>query len=60
MKRLQWTWCWFAFKVFRALPTPRHFGTRYWDFNMWWLGYGGAYAHSEDFEDFRKHVRFTS
>ncbi len=60
MKRLQWIWCYAAFRLYMVLPFSMSHKTLYGRLKLWLLSYAGTYAHSEDFEEFRKHVRFTS
>jgi len=57
MKLLWWFWCYTAFKLYLWLPfAPKH-ETRYGQFKLWLLGYGGAWAHSENFADFSRWFR---
>lgn len=56
MKRIQWFLCWAAYRLYRILPVTLNSGSRYWRFNMWLVGYAGAYAHSENYEWFCEHV----
>lgn len=58
MKRVQWVWCYAAFKLYLALPSARSHRSRYGRFTLWLLGYGGAYAHSANYGVFCKHVKF--
>lgn len=44
-------WCWTCYRVYMAIPAPDSHASRYGQFNMWLLGYAGAYAHS-DLSDF--------
>lgn len=44
--RWMWFWCWACYRAYLALPTPSSHSTRYGHFQMWLLGYAGAYAHS--------------
>lgn len=61
-KRIQYALCWLAYVIWRALPLGQLYTTGfphlYGRFNLWLLGYAGAYAYSDDFEDFREHVNF--
>jgi hypothetical protein len=62
IKRAQWFGCWLALHVWKWLPLGSLYETGfpgvYGRFNYWLLGLAGAYAYSEDFEDFCKHVSF--
>jgi hypothetical protein len=58
MKRLQWVWCYAAYKLYIWLPVGSDHKNLYGRFQMWLLGYGGAYAHSEDYRYFCEHVTF--
>lgn len=41
-----WFWCWACYRAYLALPAAMNMGTRYHQFTMWLLAYGGAYAYS--------------
>lgn len=62
IKRIQYAICWLAYVIWRALPLGRCYETgfvgHYGQFHLWLLGYAGAYAYSDDFEDFRANVNF--
>jgi hypothetical protein len=54
-------WCWLCYRAYMASPVAMSHSTRYGLFQMWLLGYAGAYAHSTraDFHlcDFFYHTR---
>jgi hypothetical protein len=54
--RLLWIWCWIAYHIWRRLPI-RRYGGWYWQLQLWFLSYGGAYGYSDDFRDFRTNWR---
>lgn len=58
MKRLQWIWCWACYKLYLALPPTRTHKSLSGRFQLWLLGYGGAYGYSEDFKWFCENAQF--
>lgn len=50
MKRIyfewMWFWCWACYRIYTAIPAPDIHASHYGRFNMWLLGYAGAYANS--------------
>ena len=58
-KRLQWFGCYVAYKIYNWLPPADNHQSLWGRFQMWLLGFGGAYAHSETFADFCEHVSFN-
>lgn len=57
IKRAQWIGSLVAYHVWRWLPFGR-MDSPYGRFNLWLLGYAGAYGYSDDFQDFCDHVSF--
>ena len=51
MKRIyfewMWFWCWCCYRTYMAIPPADSHESRYGRFNMWLIGYAGAYAHSD-------------
>lgn len=45
--RWMWLWCWTCYRLYMAIPPASTHASRYGRFNMWLLGYAGAYAHSD-------------
>lgn len=42
-----WFWCWLCHLTYMASPVADSQHSRYGRFQMWLLGYAGAYAHSD-------------